>query len=310
MVIVDNIQKIAPTIAQAVIINCGTKWVTTLALMSALEMANMPLLLIDCESQDDSRAHFEQLAKTHCLQFQWLDWPMRSHPDALNHLFSAIPAELVLLIDSDIEIRSQQVVAAMRCALAREVCAYGAGFLQGAEWLEPPLHRLPKATGYYAERMWIPLTLLRVAAVRAAFDDGVRFFAHRPFFEVPGMPRLSKLIGSRFRVPMLRNLKMPRIGHIEFDSRVPQGARPAFVDYDTGADLHHHLVTHGRPFVKVADHLWGDVHHYHGVTRSKIANPFRPVAAQFGMVSKHAETAHGFAENDARKQLLERFGIS
>lgn len=302
-------KDIPASLTQAVIINCGTKWVTTLALLSALEMAGMPVLVINCESKDGSREHFEDLSRSRKLDFHWLEWPLRPHPEALEQLFAETSAATVLLVDSDVEICSARVIGAMLEALKHDAAAYGAGFVHGPSWLEPPLHNLPKQVGYYAERMWIPLTLLRPEHVRKALRNGISFRVRRPFFEIPGAPRLSKLVGYRFRIPLLRRLKLPRIGKVEFDSHVPEGTRPAFIEYDTGADLHSWLISQGHAYAKVSDDLWNDARHYHGVTRSKIANPLRRLAPKLGLVSKEAETIHTLAEDDARTRLRERFGV-
>ena len=101
---IDKLSALPVADEYAVIINCGTKWVTTLALLSALRHAAMPVLLIDCESCDGSRAHFETLAQQNELSFHFLAWPLRPHPQALDELFANIPATKVLLVDSDVEI--------------------------------------------------------------------------------------------------------------------------------------------------------------------------------------------------------------
>ena len=70
---------------QAVIINVGTKLVSTLALASALRFAGMPVLVIDCESDDGSFAHFSALQSR--LNFDLLAAPLRRHSAALDWLF-------------------------------------------------------------------------------------------------------------------------------------------------------------------------------------------------------------------------------
>src|ERR1700753_477542 len=70
----------------AVIINCSTKVVTTLALLSAFAHTDFPVLLIDCESIDGSRSHFEQLSRTIRKTFFWLSWPLHLHGRTLDHI--------------------------------------------------------------------------------------------------------------------------------------------------------------------------------------------------------------------------------
>lgn len=308
--LIDDLRQLPPAREQAVIINCGTKWVSTLALLSCLRHAGIPVLIIDCESADGSRGHFETLARERGIDFHWLAWPLRPHGVTLDRLFREIPAETVLLVDSDVEIREANVIATLRKGLAANKHAYGAGFLQPAGWLGPPLHLLPPQTGYYSERMWIPLVLLRAECVRAALTAGASFIARRPFLEIRGHPRISRLLGYRFRIPLLRGLRLPQwlraAGTAEF---VVDGVKPAFVDHDTGAELHLRLILGGHPFVKVDDALWGQVHHYHGVTRARIGGRFRAWAGKIGMVSKDTQAAPLTAGEDARDRLRRQYGF-
>src|SRR5687768_15725113 len=87
---------------RAIIINVGTKWVTTLALLSALRYARMPVLVIDCESKDGSAEHFKALMQNH--SFDLLSAPLKPHGHTLDWLFINIQSENVLLLDSDAEI--------------------------------------------------------------------------------------------------------------------------------------------------------------------------------------------------------------
>src|SRR5215472_5401835 len=95
----ESIRDLKAADAQAVIINAGTKHAATLALLSALRYAGMPVLLIDCESKDGSLEHFSRLMETH--EFDLLSAPLKSHGGTLDWLFDVVPAEKVLLIDSD-----------------------------------------------------------------------------------------------------------------------------------------------------------------------------------------------------------------
>ncbi len=306
--VIDDLRQLPPAREQAVIINCGTKWVSTLALLSCLRHADMPVLIIDCESADGSREHFDALARERGINFHWLPWPLRPHGLALDRLFREIPVETVLLVDSDVEIREAVVVAAMRERMASSKHAYGAGFVQPASWLGPPLHLLPPHTGYYAERMWIPLVLLRTDCVRAGLTAGASFMARRPFQEIGGHPRISRLLGYRFRIPLLRNLRLPQWLHAsDTGAFIVDGIKPAFVDHDTGAELHLRLILDGHPFVKLDDSLWGQVHHYHGVTRARIGGWFRALATKVGMVSRDTQAAPVTAEEDARDRLRRHY---
>jgi 3-dehydroquinate dehydratase len=60
-----TLSSLKATDEQAVIINVGTKAVTTLALLRALKYARMPVIVIDCESTDGSLEHFSEMMKAY-----------------------------------------------------------------------------------------------------------------------------------------------------------------------------------------------------------------------------------------------------
>ena len=309
MEIVAQLTDLPFTATRAVIINCGTKWVTSLALASVLANTDCPVLVIDCESKDGSAFHFQRLARMCGLDFHWLPWPLRTHPDALDALFQSVPSDFVLLVDSDIELLSRRVFAGMTSGIAADASAYGAGFLHGPAWMGPE-HGLPSCTGYYAERMWIPLVLLRTASIGRALEAGCSFANRRPFFEIPDWPLLSRWIGYRYRVRGIRHLRIPgrwrrrRMPSVEID-----GKYPAFIEYDTGADLHRQLQKDGYSFARLPEELWGDVRHYHGVTRAGLAGRVRRAAMSLRLASMETETEEGSVAADSRLRLSHVYGI-
>lgn len=294
---------------RAVIINCGTKWVTSLALASVLSHTDSPVLVVDCESRDGSANHFEWLSRMYGLKFDWLAWPLRPHPAALDALFSAIPSDVVLLVDSDIEVRSRRIFEAMTSALAVGKDAYGAGFLHGPAWMGSD-HGLPRWTGYYAERMWIPFVLLRTAPVRRALDAGSSFANRRPFLEIPNRPNLSRWLGYRYRIRGLRHLAIPGSRKRRRADRLQIGGRyPAFIEYDTGADLHRELQNNGHCFVRLPEDLWGDVRHYHGMTRAGLTGRLRRAVKMFGLASTDTEMEQASVLTEIKARLSEVYGI-
>lgn len=309
MKIVARLTDVPFTPMRAVIINCGTKWVTSLALASVLAHTDCPVLVIDCESKDGSAAHFERLARACGLDFHWLSWPLRPHPAALDALFGSVPSDFVLLVDSDVELLSRRVFAGMTSQIAADTSAYGAGFLHGPAWMGQE-HGLPAGTGYYAERMWIPLVLLRTAPIRRVLRAGCGFANRRPFLEIPGWPRLSRWIGYRYRIRGMRHLRIPgrRCRHgtqrVEID-----GQFPAFIEYDTGADLHQRLQQEGYSFARLPAVLWGDVRHYHGVTRAGLTGRARRVAHSLRLASIDGGTEEASVARDIRLRLSDVYGI-
>lgn len=258
---------------QAVIINVGTKLVSTLALQSALRHARMPVLVIDCESDDGSYEHFCALEKH--LDFDLLSAPLRRHSAALDWLFSEIPARKVLLVDSDVEILNDRIFALMR-EFIDEPRVFGAGFIEGPNWMSQ--HAGFARHGYFEERMWIPLTMLKVEVVRAAIDAGESFSERQVFNDFASVPFISRALGSlRYRVPALAGRQL---GFLDLFKESHRGLKPWLVWYDTGARLYRHLKY-------VADYqfvgLPAEFHpryarHFSGVTNNKL-NPGHDLGA-------------------------------
>ena len=288
--------------AVAVIINCGTKWVSSLALASTLRHAGMPVLLIDCESADGSRAHFAALAQRHGWRFHWLEWPLRSHPATLNRLLREVPAEAVMLVDSDLEIPDAALVGDMRAALASDRGAYGAGFLHGPCWMDDD-HALPPRTGWYAQRMWIPLTLLRTAPVRALLDR-VGFDTRRSFTRAAWLGHLACSLGvANPPRSLVRWRRAPG------RSAAAGEPLPVFVEQDTGARLHEALLASGWRFAQLPTARWGDVRHLHGVTRSVQGGTWRQILARLGMARHLGEPTDSPALDEALGRLETAYGI-
>src|SRR5437763_625603 len=101
----------------AVIINCSTKWFTTLALASTLKNTGLPVLVIDCESQDQSENHFAALSHERKWPITWLRWPFRPHWQALDQILAETTADRVLLVDSDVELTDPHLFTTMQRAL-------------------------------------------------------------------------------------------------------------------------------------------------------------------------------------------------
>jgi hypothetical protein len=301
----DHVTSVPSAESRVVIINCGTKWVTSLAVLSAHRHTGLPILVIDCESKDGSKRHLERIVSDFDIDVDWVDWPLRPHPVALDQLLKEIAAERLLLMDSDVEILSAAVFDAMRTALEASDAAYGSGFVHGPGWLGGD-QGLPDFTGYYAERMWIPLVLLKVRPIRAALKLGLSFQNRRPYYEIPRAPRLSRLLGMRYRVAGLKKISFPRLGE---DRPSYDGIFPKFIEFDTGADLHAHLQSSGRPFENIDVALWGDVSHHHGVTRAHLVSGVRKLAKHLNLVSQKTETDQINVVDVVKTRLRSVYGV-
>lgn len=259
-----QIRALAPAPERAVIINCSTKMVSTLALLSALRYVGMPVLLIDCESTDGSRAWFEKLATKH--GFDMIDAPLRPHGQTLDQIFLVSKDQTLLLIDSDLEILDDSVMPALRAAMTDET-AYGAGFLHAdreSKLGAPTAH----IAGRYADRMWIPLCFLKVARVRDVLQDGATFMHSRDYLEFPWSMPLARLLYARHRVPLLRDISLEIFASAR--QRI-HGESVAFREYDTGARVHEALGLAGLRLFDLGELFWAhSVRHYHGVTRATL----------------------------------------
>jgi glycosyltransferase involved in cell wall biosynthesis len=251
---------------RAVIINCSTRWMTTLALFSALRYLDIPILVVDCESTDGSWDWFSELSKKN--KFDLTKARLRPHGSTLDYLFAQIPADALLLIDSDLEILSSQVAVKITQA-AMEGNNYGAGFLHESEWIRGG-HTPEWAKGFYMERMWIPFTCLKVAPVKLALAAGNTFLHSRTYLEFPKSALLSKALYARHRLPVVKHFKLEFLNRFRFDGTA-LGA--AFREYDTGAKMHEYFQqSTSLKFVNLGMDLCStSVKHCHGITRSTLS---------------------------------------
>jgi hypothetical protein len=268
-VLITDFAHLPQSSETAVIINAGTRYVSTLALLSTLRYAGIPVLVIDCESRDGSFEWFKRLMADH--EFHLMPAKLRQHGETLDWIFRHVPADRVLLVDSDAEMLNDSMLSKMRTTIDSSPRNYGAGYLHPPQWLERHyFSNLPIAPGigYYMERMWIPFTLLRVDAVRKALDLGSSFMHGLVLNDFPQSPLLSKLLWRRFRFETFRQ---HRLTWLDAFRRSYDAAKPSYVSYDTGAELHQFLT-------KILDYTYGacisadavpwSVTHFSGITRS------------------------------------------
>jgi glycosyltransferase involved in cell wall biosynthesis len=264
-----------PRSAEIVIINCSTKELTALALVSALHHGGLPVTVIDCESTDGSMEFFRLLQRQ--LPFELAQLPLRRHGVTLDRIFRETTRDALLLLDSDAEILDSRLVPAMQQALRPGT--YGSGFLHAADWLAAD-HGGGDHKGYYAERMWIPCVMLDAVIVGDALAAGQSFRQRVIGNEIPHWPWLSQLLRLRFRVPGLRALSLDALHRWRRDYH---GLRPHYIYRDTGADMHDYLVNQrGLAFADLGAAWWPTaVAHYHGVTRRQL-RPWMRNAASVG----------------------------
>jgi glycosyltransferase involved in cell wall biosynthesis len=264
---INHISELPFSKKRAVIINVNTRWVTTLALLSALRHARMPVLVIDCESKDGSLAHFERLMKKH--EFDLLTAPLKQHGHTLDWLFKNISAEYVLLIDSDAEILNRSIFDIIDDSL-QDPRMFGCGFVHGPEWMTKVQFGFDhEKLGLYQERMWIPFSMLNTAIIREALGAGFSFAIRMIYNDFPPSQRVSKFLFSRFNH---ERWVRSRLRFLNPFRGTYYNAKPSYVFCDTGADIFQHLryeknyLFVGLP---VAVHK-KYISHFHGVTRKML----------------------------------------
>jgi hypothetical protein len=272
--ILTDIAQLKPSDERAVIINVGTKLVATLSLLSTLRHAEMPTLVIDCESNDGSWDHFCRLMKSY--EFDLLAAPLKPHGATLDWLFQNIPAQKTLLVDSDVEIFDPDLLRFMRRFIDNPL-VFGGGFLHGPCWMATH-----PGVGYYQERPWMPIAMLKTSCVRRALAAGRSFLPKTIPNDCAASKFISRVLGRRFRFSRTRNWRLSWFDRFKGNY---YGQKPCYVFCDTGAVVYQYLKHDcGLYFAGVPAEVQNCVTHFHGVTRLKL-DPTDPIAADLADIA-------------------------
>lgn len=200
----------------------------------------MPLLLIDCDPTPETRAYYDALSAF--IPFDILDWPTRQHGKALDQLFLETRDEVLLLVDSDAEIRSGEYITDRRWFMDNYEGVFAAGFSQGPSWMSTS-DGTDAEGAIYQERPWMPCVMFRVSHVRAAIEQGISF--------------------------MHRQVDADRSIPTDFGEQVTP-RRVTLTFCDTGADIFQFCrYQMSKMFAGIPVQFnEGEVAHYHGVTRA------------------------------------------
>jgi hypothetical protein len=283
-----DIGELAESRQRAIIINVSTRLPTTLALLSALRHAGMPVLLVDCESKDDSLATFRSLLATH--DFDLLSAPLKPHGRTLDWLFAHVRAEQVLLVDSDLELLGPDILAFMR-QFIDDPRTFGCGFIDGPGFLVAEQGFLHNA--YYAERPWIPLAMFKTALVREALAEGCSFVDKVVFNDFVSRGLLTKVMRrARQSLPVLQRLGVDVPGALR---TAHNGWRPEIVYYDTGAEVYQHLrFKKELLFVGIPAHFAGRyTTHFSGVSRHVVQGGGTAIDRIAATVIERLRTGYG-----------------
>src|SRR5690606_38159052 len=118
---------------------------------------------------------------------------------------------------------------------------------------------------------------------------------HRAFGELSGYPLLSRWLAMRFWLPGLRQIGARR--------RAENAEWAAFIESDTGADMHAALTRLGYHLTALPIEDWPKAHHYHGVTRSGLAWKRRKLAQRLGLVASANDTSQNLILHEVRQRL-------
>jgi len=265
----EQLSRLPATPERCVIINVHTDALTAVAARSAVEHGARNLLIIDCDPTASSRNGMRALAAS--LGGVTLGARLRRHGDMLDLLFSRLRDETILLVDSDLEVRSD-VLTRMRGGLSDDD-VYGSGWTHGPSWLPGVFgdaRRPSTNTGWYLERPWIPCALLRVPPVAEAIRTGAGFREGVIPNDLPALRPVNRLMLARFYVPGLRRARLSALSSLR---RQYDGVRPNYCYADTGALLHHALRARNLRFVgpNAVDAKPDEVVHQHGASRTALA---------------------------------------
>jgi len=268
--IYQSLSDIPQVRERAVIINVGTRFVTTLSLLSALKRTGMPVLLIDCpfNNHTDDYDYFTEMLKVY--DFDLICLPLKHHGDTLDAIFLNLKADYILLIDSDLELLDNNVVGLM-CKFADRKNIFGAGFRHGGFWIKKGVDYEEVRDGYYEERMWIPFTLLCVAKVKETLNNGFSFNIRTFYNIIPSKQVLSRKLLYSKRIQKISFLKDADFSFFNGFKKIFHGKKPLIVLFDTGSDIYMYLRYQKNYIYAGIDaetSLEDDyVHHYNGITR-------------------------------------------
>jgi hypothetical protein len=199
----------------------------------------------------------------------------------------------VLLVDSDVELLNSEILRIIRQFIDEDI-VFGGGFINGPCWL------VGHEGGYYEERFWVPLVMLKSSMIRDALAAGYSFLPKTVYNDFPPSPFISRvLFDIRFRFSILRNSKIWQC--LNPFRRSFHGNKPSWVILDTGAEIHQYLkYRKGYEFIGFPEHFHSRyVNHFQGITRY-ITNPRDP----------YGGTPLAQVEEIIRRRLNQEYGFT
>jgi hypothetical protein len=265
---ISNLKRIKQ---RCIIINYNTKKVTFLSLLSAIRYTKVPILLIDCKSNDGSFEFFSSLQDRY--NFDLISLPLNSHGSTLDFIFSTLNDEEILLLDSDLEILDTMIIEYLNRHI-NYPRIFGSGFLDGPGILSNEIFKNSGLqNAFYFERPFMPIVLFKVNFIKEALEAGISFNTitiKNGMGLIPGF--LTK--NSRQLRIISESLRLFRKRYFTL--------YPSKIFYDTGAKIYEYLrYNKFNFFVNLPQPCHSEyVTHYWGVTRNTI-DPEDKLTGQF-----------------------------
>lgn len=220
----------------AVVINVSTKYLSTLALLSIKRHTRLPVLVINCplENDDGSYDYFVKLMKD--IDFDLLCLPLKSHGSTLDYIFKNINCERILLIDSDAEILSKDIIELL-LNNSRKENFFGSGFKHEHRRQMDDKYNLDN--GIYCERMWLPTCILNVKHIREAINVGFSFNVATLYSNNPKLNFLARKWYHRYKISIFRSKKLSFLAEL-FKFRL-LNIEAEWIFCDTGALIFQYL---------------------------------------------------------------------
>lgn len=294
----DEIISLPAVRERSIIINCGTRLTSSLAILSTLSYIDMPLLVIDCPTQKEKNEELTDYKFLQILQkqhnFDLIQMPLSTHGDTLDKLFKYLRAEHICLIDSDVEILNHDGIKLMRQFANDEKIFKKKDKIFGSGFVRPASKGLPPRDGWYhMERMWIPFTYLKTSIVRNIINKGYSFNIIKEYNDFYFNAKISRLV---FNVLVKLKRKYPQSLYKLFNlffipfRRSFNGYKPSLIEYDTGSKIHETLCKKGYLFLGAPFYV-SEYYclHFIGVTRN-LLHENEPVSSSIKSLESYIKT--------------------
>jgi hypothetical protein len=206
-----SIQDIKGNDEIAIVINVSTKYLTTLAILSLKKYTPLPVLVINCPLKNDDGSYDYFIKLMRDIDFDLLSLPLRSHGSTLDYIFQNIECERVLLLDSDAELKSKEIISLMLNE-SRKDNFFGAGFKHEHRRQLDDIYNLDN--GIYCERMWLPTCILNVKHIREALSKGLSFNVKTLYCQNQKLNTIARKWYHRYKISFFRNNRLSFLSNI------------------------------------------------------------------------------------------------